>query len=386
MRQSYILYVQKADKAVARRLSLVTFSRIMKRIVLVGIIWSLFIQLPAQTKVIKMSATKSTDYGVKYFLPKTVLSIEVNYNKMTQKAGPFAKYANKYLGLDEQSVILEDKTYYILDHISVESFGIPDKSESYLVEFKAKTTSPFVYLTEDGLICTINADYLPEQASKAGSTVEIASDVLLANPQSVYTEEYLRAGSVSKMAEVAAKQIYKIRESRNDLLTGEAENTPRDGEGMKIVLANLEAQEKVLTELFIGSSASEKQSSAFEIELQADIDKEVIFRFSKHLGIVDADDLSGSPVYINVKDLNTVEKAPVDPKRKAKEPLSIVYNVPDKASVEIFYGVKSIYKNTFLVSQFGVKEILAPSLFDDKKAPVKVYFYPETGALKQIIQ
>jgi len=25
-------------------------------------------------------------------------------------------------------------------------------------------------------------------------------------------------------------------------------------------------------------------------------------------------------------------------------------------------------------------------MFEDKKAPVKVYFYPQTGAIKQIIQ
>ena len=29
---------------------------------------------------------------------------------------------------------------------------------------------------------------------------------------------------------------------------------------------------------------------------------------------------------------------------------------------------------------------LAPVMFEDKKAPVKFYFYPETGAIKQIIQ
>jgi hypothetical protein len=69
-----------------------------------------------------------------------------------------------------------------------------------------------------------------------------------------------------------------------------------------------------------------------------------------------------------------------------KESQSIVYNVPGKAAVEIFYGVNSLYKNTHQIAQFGDKQILAPSLFDDKKAPVKVYFYPNTGAIKQIIQ
>ena len=345
------------------------------------------VSLPAQTKVIKMSATKSTDYGVEYFLPKTVLTVSVEYSKITRKAGLYAKYAGKFLGLDEKSVISEDLSYYHLDKINVGSKGIPDKKESYLVEFKAKTTAPFVYLTEDGLICTINAGYeMPEfvpQNVETGNVEKLPA----VNVQSLFTEEYLRAGSTLKMAEVAAKQIYKLRESRNDMLTGDAENAPRDGEGMKLVLATLEAQEKAMVELFTGTVSVEKFDSGFEVEPVSDLGKEVLFRFSKHSGLVDANDLSGNPVYINV--IKTDEGdgyVEPDPKKKAKEPESIVYNVPGKASVEIFYGLNSLYKNTVQITQFGKKQILATSLFDDKKAPVKVYFYPGTGAIKQIIQ
>lgn len=359
----------------------------MKQIFILFFILFAFTFVNAQTKVLKMSATKSTDYGVTYSLPKTVFTVQVNYSKFTQKAGPFAKYAEKYLGLNEQSTILEDKIYYTLDKITVESKGVVDKTESYLVEFKAKTTSPFVCLTEDGLICTINADYVSESTSTKNARSNPASESPSMQAQSIYTEEYLLASSVVKMAEIAAKQIYKLRESRTNLLTGDAENAPRDGEGMKIVLANLEAQEKALMELFTGATGIEPFDSEFEVEPLSDIDKEVLFRFSKHAGIVDADDLSGSPVYLNVAKLeNTEEKEIADPKRKAKEAQSIVYNIPGKAAVEVFYGINSLYKSTFPVVQFGSKQILAPSLFDDKKAPVKIYFYPETGAIKQIIQ
>jgi hypothetical protein len=346
-----------------------------------------FSPLTAQTKVIKMSATKSADYGVAYFLPKTVLTVNVEYGKTTLKAGIYAKYAGKFLGLDEKSVIPEDRIYYTLDKINVGSKGIPDKKESYLVIFKAKTTAPFVYLTEDGLICTINAEYEIPKPAQQNVTTGSVEKLPVVNVQSMFTEEYLHAGSTLKMAEVAAKQIYKLRESRNDLLTGDAENAPRDGEGMKLVLATLEAQEKALVELFTGTTAVEKFDSEFEVEPTFDLSKEVLFRFSKYLGLVDADDLSGNPVYINVvkTDEGNGEIEP-DPKKKAKEQESIVYNLPGKASVEIFYGLNSLYKNTIQIAQFGEKQILAASLFDDKKAPVKVYFYPNTGAIKQIIQ
>ena len=343
--------------------------------------------LNAQTKVLKMSATKSTDFGVTYFLPKTMLTVHVNYSKITQKAGPYARYAEKYLGVKGESVVSEDQVYYKLNNINVISKGVVDKDASYLVEFKSKTTSPFVYLTEDGLICTINADYEPETTGNNKAVAKSVSESTAISPHSVFTEEYLSAGSVTKMAEVATKQIFKLRDSRTDLLTGNADNAPRDGEGMKIVLANLEAQEKALTELFTGTTSVEAFNSDFDIEPASNIDKEVLFRFSKYAGVVGKDDLSGSPVYINIKNLESIEPQEIiDPKRKSKESQSIVYNIPGKAAVEVFYGINSMYKNTFQVVQFGNKQVLATSIFDDKKAPVKVNFYPETGAIKQIIQ
>ena len=360
----------------------------MKRIGILFIIFFAINLLNAQTNVLKMSATKSTDYGVTYYLPRTVLKVQVNYSKTIQKAGPYSKFAEKYLGVTEQSVVFEDNISYTLDNISVDSKGVVDKNASYLVEFKAKTTSPFVYLTEDGLICTINADYVQDVVNnRRKANVVPSTELSSPRSQPVFTEEYLTAGSVTKKAEVAAKQIYKLREYRNDLLTGEAENAPLDGEGIKIVLSNIEAQEKFWVELFTGTTSVESFEAEYEIEPLSDIDKEVLFRFSKYIGIVDADDLSGSPVYINVKNLNfSIELEMIDPKRKAKEPQSIVYNNPGKAEVEVFFGISSMYKNVFQIVQFGNKQILAPSLFDDKKAPVKIYFYPETGAIKQIIQ
>ena len=344
--------------------------------------------LLAQTKVMKASASKVNDYGVQYMLPKTVLTVTVEYSQTQMKAGPYARYASRYLGIPEAEVTKEDQTYYTLDKISVSEKGIPDKDQSYFVLFKSKTIAPFVYLTEEGVICTINADYQPETPPvPAGNTpAATVSNVPKLNPQSIYTEEYLRAGSVSKMAEVAAKSIYRIRESRQDLLTGEVENVPKDGEAMRIILGNLDAQEKLWIELFTGTVETKTYSKKFTIEPVGEITKEVLFRFSRHFGVVEADDLSGSPVYWNLRDLKTVEILPPDPKKKAKEPQSIVYNIPGKGEIEIYTATQKLASSVVNITQFGTTEILATSLLEDKKGQVRVYFYPNTGGIRQIIQ
>jgi hypothetical protein len=349
---------------------------------------AVFSQVQAQTHVEKVNALKSNDYGIQYVLPKTILKVNVEYNEIRQKSGIYAKYASLYLRTNDSEVITEDQTYYTLGAFSIIETSIPNKSQTYFISFKPKTIAPFVYLREDGVICSINGEYRPDgiDEEKKAPVKERSSSLPDINPQSIFTEEYLRAGSVGKMAEVAAKNIYKIRESRQDILTGEVDNVPKDGEAMKIILGNLAAQEKLWTELFTGSSETIKHTKQFSIEPNSEISKEILFRFSKYLGIVGSDDLSGSPIYVNIKDLKSVEISEPDPKKKVKEAQSIVYNVPGKAEVEIYNGLNPIYSTTVNMTQFGTTQILATSLFEDKKAPVQVFFYPNTGAIKQIIQ
>jgi hypothetical protein len=341
----------------------------------------------AQTKVIKINAAKTNDYGVRYVLPKTILTVTVEYSQIQKKAGPYAKYASRYLGIPDEDVPMEDRMYYTLDRISITEKGIPDKSQSFLVMFKPKTAAPFVCLTEEGLLCSINAEYQPENLPVAvEDTKTPATGLPELNLQSVYTEEYLHAGSVGKRAEIAARNIYRIRESRQDLLTGEVENVPKDGEAMKIILGNLDAQEKLWTELFTGTSETKSFAKDLVIEPVAEVNKEILFRFSKYMGVVDADNLSGAPVYWNLRDLRTVDIPTPDPKKRTKEPQSIVYNVPGKAEIEIYTADRKMGSTTVNVTQFGTSAILATELVEDKKGPVQIHFYPNTGAIRQISQ
>lgn len=350
------------------------------------IIASLILCIPVsgQTKVVKKNAVKANNYGVTYSLPQTSLVVNAEVTKVTCKAGPYYQYAEKYLGVKD--AVREDKLYYELGKVSLFNKGIPDPDNTYVVEFKSGTVAPYAYLTEEGLLCSINAEYTPEETEldilkkSSGKTVT-GTDV------SVFSEELLMAGTVAKQAEVAAKQIYRIRESRMNILTGDADNLPADGAAMKIVMEQLEGQEKSLIELFTGIVSSTTERHEVTIVPHDNIEKDVLFRFSTQLGIVDADDLGGSPVYMNLK---ATEKAAVlDPKeaeKKAKSMRGIIYNIPGKASVEILMNQKPLYKGEVQIVQFGSRESLAPVMFEDKKAPVKVLFYPETGAIKQIIQ
>lgn len=197
--------------------------------------------LMAQTKVVKKNAVKANNFGITYSLPKTQLIIDAEVTKVTCKAGPYYKYAEKYLGVKD--AVTEDKVYYELGKLSLVNKGIPDPDNTYIVEFKSGTVAPYAYLTEDGLLCSINAEYTPEE-SELESIKKNGQGPAKVTDASVFSEELLMAGSTARQAEVAAKQIYRIRESRLNILTGDADNLPPDGEAMKLVIQQLEEQEK----------------------------------------------------------------------------------------------------------------------------------------------
>ena len=263
----------------------------------------------------KLTAGKHNEYGLIYSLPKTVFDIEVVATQTIVKAGPYYKYAEKYLGVPVS--ITEDKSSWKLDKATINSYGIADKDQQYLVQFKSGST-PYMFLNKDGLLLSVNTDPLPDNAiSNTQGKKKTASPLENNEYASVLTEEMLISGSTAKMAEVAAKQIYRIRES----------------------------------------------------------------------GIVGKTDLSGDPIYINLK-ITEKGELPVDAKGKVKEMPkgALAYNIPGKAKASLTYNGKNIFYGEFQVAQFGVVFGLAPNMFDNKKAPAHVTFYPETGAIREIGQ
>lgn len=359
------------------------------KIVSIGLfIISLFtaLSLGAQTPI-RHNAIKSNDYGVVYSLPITQLNFELKITKTTYRKGEYYQFAKQYLSIDNP--IVEDKVLYKLDDIVVDNIGIPNKNESYLISFKPNSIEPFVYLTKDGLICAINDNaQIVEKTATPQPKIETIPSV---NAKSLLTEEILLAGSRSKQAELIAKQIFALRLSRTDILTGEADNMPPDGEAYKIVMNQINMQEKALVELFSGSVVTETFSTTTSyIPDLNNIDSKILFRFSEKLGIVDADDLSGEPVYLTLKNKNPqsplelTDKQLRDLQKKFAE--GLVYNIPSKGVLTIKFHNQTLINKEVDVVQFGTQDVLIKRMFDNKKQPIKVIFYPELGAIKQIIQ
>ena len=330
----------------------------------------------AQTEVLT-GVTRGKDYGVVYSLPKTQIELEIKANKVNYTPGEFSKYADRYLRLTNVSADPEE--YWELASVKVKSVGVPNSETTYFVKLKDKTVAPLMELTEDGIVKTINVPY---SNSSVGKKAAPAPAVLQkkANPREFLTEEILMASSTAKMAELVAKEIYNIRESKNALVRGQADNMPKDGAQLKLMLDHLDEQEQAMTEMFSGVLNKEEKIYTIRLTPGKDKNNEVAFRFSKKLGIVANNDLAGEPVYITLKNLKTVKMPEDDGKKKVD---GVAYNVPGRASIVLKQEKEILFEDEVPITQFGTVEYLAPTLFN-KNSTVKVTFNPVTGGLVKV--
>ena len=315
--------------------------------------------------------------GVVYYLPKTQLEIKVTATKVTYTPGELCQYADRYLRL--QGISSKPSEHWEIQSVSVTPIGIPDVSKAYSIKLKDKMVTSQVELTENGIIKAINTTAPKEKKQPEAVAAEKPKRV---DPRNFMTEEILLAGSSNKMAELIAREIYKIRESKNSLTRGQADYMPQDGAALKIMLNNLEEQEKAMTEMFSGFTERTEKSFTFYVVPEEEIREKVIFRFSKKLGVVKENDLSGEPFYLTVMDETTLP--PADEEGKSKKKLEgVIYNIPGKGNVTIENAEKVFYEAELQIAQFGETEVLIDNLFN-KKVNTRVIFNPQTGGIMKI--
>ena len=198
------------------------------------------------------------------------------------------------------------------------------------------------------------------------------------------SEDILAAGSTAKMAELTAQDIYEIRESRNLLVRGQADNMPKDGEQLRLMLSQLDLQDRSMTSLFTGITTKDTTEHTLTVVPDREVNRELLFRFSSKLGIVDDDDLSGVPYYISIENLKTMPEAePTDPKKKLKQVPGIYVNVPGKMRSRVSNASETLISSEFAAGQFGNVELLSGALFN-KRYTTHLWLDPLSGAIEKL--
>lgn len=318
--------------------------------------------------------------GTSYTLPKNGIRFTVRVEKTQYTPGRFCQYAERYL---KKNVGQESATTYRVVSIDADQMAMPDTSKRFTLVVDKKHTITKVTCSPGGQLLAINADAATATLPERKFTPAPKPEPL--NPNDFMTEDILNAGSTAKMAELTAKEIYDIRDSRNSLSRGEADNLPKDGAQLKLMYDNMNRQEQALSQLFYGTTTKDTTQAQMDF-WPAKEGQDILFRFSKYYGLVDSDDLSGEPYYINVADLHTA-KAPVvseeEKKKEDKGDIGLRVNVPGKIKVVVANGEKPVKQLEMNAAQFGYVESLSGELFG-KKQTSEIVLDPLTGGVKSI--
>ncbi len=329
--------------------------------------------------------------AVVYYMPYTWVTLTVEYTQTVAVAGPFMQYAERYLGAKD--IVTENSTTYTLTNAYFTTQTTADTERMYSIPMGGKDKSMcYVSLTEDGRLTGINAHESLEverlggletqklrnsEAQKLGDSE--AAEITHTPAVMPLLEEQMMANSIAKMAEGTARQIYRIRETRLNILGGDVEHVPADGEAMRQTLAELDKQEQALTALFIGTKQTKVCSAVHYTIDPAKQENGIFFRFSQFAGPVAADDLSGEPYVLNImrteqKYAKKIQEA--EGKKKGVAPV-IFYNIPGSADLVLTHGKQTIAETAIPVAQLGISVPL--DLTGMRGA--KVHFNPETGMI-----
>lgn len=317
--------------------------------------------------------------GTSYTLPKNGMRFTIEVEKTQYTPGRYAPYALRYM---KENVPQQASTAYRIVNIKMDATAMPDTAKAFVLTTDKKHSIDKVTCSPNGQLLAINADALPY--STPLRQFKAAPKPKALNPNDYMTEDILSAGSEAKMAELSAKEIYDIRDSRNSLSRGEADNLPKDGAQLKLMYENMNRQEQALSQLFNGTTVKDTTWTQVDFTPMKE-GRSVLFRFSKYYGLVSADDLSGAPCYITVTDLHTAVQPVVDEKEKKEDKNDIGLRVskPSKIKAVVTYDGKILDTYELNAAQFGYIESLSGELFG-KKQSSQIVLDPLTGSVKSI--
>ncbi len=334
----------------------------------------------------KLTASKANEYGLMYTLPLTSFEVTIAAEKTVRTPGEFYQYAKKYLNADP--VLAPSVSWRITDAV-ITSTAYPDVNERYLVTLKGGN-GVFITVNDANYPIAINDDSFDGEIEAVELPQPVpAEPTILEKPvaRQAVTPEMIQSKSSAKRAELAAAKIYELRTNRNEIIAGQADAMPSDGAAMKLALEQIAAQEEALTAMFIGTVQTSVEVRTYRLEVPAEgaPERVVVARLSAVDGLVDANDLSGAPIYASVTP-QTRGELPVNEKgiTKTFPKGGVAYRIPGTARVSVSYDGDNLAEGTFEVAQYGVVFGLDPALFTAKKSAAYLRFNPLTGSIREL--
>lgn len=309
-----------------------------------------------------------------YSLPVTAISLKVTAEHESFVAGPYAAYAQKYLGVDARR---NSGDTYVIKSVEMLPYIEADPAVSVAINLgnSKNASANFLNFCSQGLIVTSDS-YTGKPAawrfpSVAGDN-EFAASGIASNLASQSTTLYKSVStaeglekvpvqqtqvvekSLERKAEETANMIFKLRQKRIDIITGDTDAT-YSGEAMKAVLNEIARLEQEYLSLFLGKSVTDSQTVVFDVIPTASNAKQmyIAFRLSDTQGLLPANNVSGRPIVLElVADGENIAPTPFN-EAVASSKGTVVYRKPVTVLAKLIDGQNIIMQSRMPVYQLG---------------------------------
>jgi len=320
------------------------------------------------------SAQKKSDPDgfLTYSLPSTTIVLEVEAVQEIFHVGPYAKYAEKYLGIRPRQ---KDEANFQITEIRMTPYIEADQSRRYTLNVKkGQIDATFLKLSTAGLISFSDASFGEQSVwrfttdSRSDFGGKGVSSNLTSESATFYhndknsaydrlsvSQNMLVEKTLDQRAAEAADMILKLRKQRLQIVTGDTDAT-YSGEAMGAAIAEMTRLEEEYMMLFIGYSETQTQKMRFEVVPQAEQPRQmyVAFRLSDMAGLLPADNVSGKPILMEIipQSFAPIEVTEDDVKSKKKEVLAY-YRIPAICTIRLMEGADLLLQSRMPVYQLG---------------------------------
>lgn len=298
--------------------------------------------------------------NVTYSLPRTNIVLNVTAEVEFFHAGPYARYAKKYLGIDAQTA---DSRTCRVSEVKISGVTEADPSMRYSILLPVEATG-CLQLSSQGLISIgagktgENGWRFPAAKDNAASpyvmpaNLETEAATLFSAGEGSVQQNAVVEKSPEKKARETAEMIFKIRENRYNILIGNTDAT-YSGEALKAAIDALSVLEKEYLALFLGKKEYATQNATFEVIPSASAKSQlyIAFRISDNEGLTTPDNVSGKPFYLELQEEKLA--APVAESKSAKPMAEIHYRVPVVCKAILRDGTKTWLQTRIPVYQLG---------------------------------
>ena len=235
----------------------------------------------------------------------TTLVIDLVVEREQFVAGPYARYAQKYLG-NRASLV--------------------DKDEYRLVSADVAVLRDEAYFAEEATIAVAE----PQQTTQSMLSVDRMS---------------ASEKSAESLAKDAADKIFMLRRSRFELVTGDFGDGVY-GAGLESALREMDKMERELLAMFYGTTSVTQSTERIIYPVNASQTTSVIARLSATSGIVEKNDLSGEIIMVVITPSQMEYPASAE---KGK----VAYRYANNAEVVVALGQQVVARRILPLYEFG---------------------------------